>query len=502
MKGERQPPPKGGDAGPRVVIIGSGISGILMGIKLLARGWRDFVILEKAETLGGTWRDNRYPGAACDVAAHLYVYSFAPNPAWRSRYAKGPDIWNYYRRVARRYGVLPYIQYGKEVEAAEFDGAGWRVTTRDGGVYQADIVVAATGRLHHPMLPDIPGAESFAGPKFHTAQWDETVPLKDRRLGLIGTGSTATQIVAALADEVGQLKLFQRTAQWVFPVADTPVPLWKRLAFRLSPRYARNYYYTLRSQTEARGKAATGDRTARAARDQQCFDALARVRDPVLRAKLTPDYEVGCKRLVMSGTFYDAVQKPSVDVVVEGVERIEPRGVVTRDGQLHELDVLVFATGFDAHAYLRPIKVTGERGVTLDEVWREVPLTYRAIAAPQMPNFFFINGPYSPGGSASVVGIVEAQADYLMQLIERIAERKVQLVPRQEAAVAWLEEVRERARQSVWGSGGCQSWYLDKTGTPSLDPSTLSELQAQLAAPDWDHFVERPALVELACAAA
>lgn len=501
-KRRQDAPQKATGAGPRIVVIGSGISGILMGIKLLARGWRDFVILEKAAALGGTWRDNRYPGAACDVAAHLYVYSFAPNPAWRSRYAQGPDIWKYYHRVARRYGVLPYIRYGQEVATAAFDGAGWRVTTCGGAVYEADIVVAATGRLHHPAMPEIPGADSFAGPKFHTARWDEAVPLKGRRIGLIGTGSTATQIVTALADEVRELKLFQRTAQWVFPVADTPVPWWNRLAFRLSPAFARKYYYTLRSQTEARGKAATGDRAARALRDQQCFDALAKVRDPALRAKLTPDYDVGCKRLVMSGTFYEAVQKPSVDVVVDGIERIEPRGVVTRDGRLHELDVLVFATGFDAHAYLRPIKVTGERGVPLEEVWRELPLTYRAVGVPHMPNFFFVNGPYSPGGSASVVGIVEAQVDYLMQLFERIAERKVQLAPRQEAAVAWLEEVRERARQSVWGSGGCQSWYLDKTGTPSLDPSTLSELQAQLATPDWSHYVERPTPVALETEAA
>jgi cation diffusion facilitator CzcD-associated flavoprotein CzcO len=479
-------------ASPRVVIIGAGISGILMGLKLRERGWRDFVILEKAETLGGTWRDNVYPGVACDVAAHLYVYSFAPNPKWRSRYAKGPDIWKYYHEVARRFGLLPHIEYRKEVVEAAFQDSGWRVTTGDGAVYEADIVVAATGRLHHPVLPDIPGADSFAGPKFHTARWDPSAKLAGKRVGLIGTGSTATQIVAAVADEVAQLKLFQRTAQWVFPVQDTPVPWWKRLALRLSPGYARRHYLTLQAQTEARGRAATGDRTARAARDQQCYDALDTVRDPALRAKLTPEYEVGCKRLVMSGTFYAAVQKPSVDVVVEGIDRIEPKGVVTRDGTLHELDMLVFATGFDAHAYLRPIRLTGEGGVTLDEVWRELPLTYRSVAIPHMPNFFLVNGPYSPGGSASVVGIVEAQAAYVLQLMDRIVSRKVRLAPREAAGLAWLEDARERARSSVWGTGGCQSWYLDKTGTPSIDPSTLSELRAQLAEPNFDDFVEQP----------
>ncbi len=232
-------------AKPRLVIIGAGISGILMGIKLRERGLTDFVILEKAETLGGTWRDNRYPGVACDVAAHLYVYSFAPNPAWRSRYAKGPDIWRYYHDVARRYGVLPHIRYGQEVAECHWQQGQWTVTTKGGETYVADIVVSASGRLHHPVLPQIAGADGFAGPSFHTARWDGSVDIRGKRLGVIGTGSTATQIVASCAGKVRQLKLFQRTAQWVFPLPDTPVPWWKRMLFRLSPAHARRYYYTL-----------------------------------------------------------------------------------------------------------------------------------------------------------------------------------------------------------------------------------------------------------------
>lgn len=474
------------------VIIGAGISGILMGIKLRERGLHNFIILEKADTLGGTWRDNVYPGVACDVAAHLYVYSFAPNAGWRSRYAKGPDIWRYYHKVAQKRGILPHIRYGKDVVSAKWENDQWRVQTRDGAIFTADVVIGAAGRLHHPVMPDIAGADSFAGPAFHTARWDHAIDLANKRIGVIGTGSTATQVVATLAGEVKELKLFQRTAQWVFPVEDTPVPLWKRLAFKLSPAYATRYYHDLRSNTEARGKAATGDAQSRAARDKQCHDALATVRDPVLRAKLTPDYEVGCKRLVMSGTFYSAVQKPGVDVVTDGIARIEPTGVRTQDGSLHQLDVLVFATGFDAHAYLRPMQITGERGVTLDEVWNDLPLTYRSMTVPHMPNFLLINGPYSPGGTASVVGIVEAQVDYLLKLVDRIVARDVALVPRADAAAAWLDDVRSRARNSVWATGGCRSWYLDKTGTPSLDPSTLSELQAQLATVRFDDFIERP----------
>ena len=485
----------------KFLIIGAGISGILMGIKLRARGLSDFVILEKAETLGGTWRDNRYPGVACDVAAHLYVYSFAPNPAWRSRYAKGPDIWSYYHEVARRCGILPHIRYNKRAVSAEWRDGEWTVTAQDGEAFVADVVICASGRLHHPVLPVIPGAESFAGARFHTSRWDSSDDLKGKRLGVVGTGSTATQIVASSASKVRQLKLFQRTAQWVYPLPDTPVPWWKRLLFQLSPAHGKRYYYTLRYQTEERGKAATGDPQARAARDQVCFDALAGVRDPALRAKLTPDYEVGCKRLVFSGDYYAAVQQPSVEVVTDQIDHIEPRGVVTKDGTLHELDVLAFATGFDAHAYLRPLQVTGEHGVSLEQVWADLPLSYRSMAIPQMPNFLMLNGPYSPGGTASVVGIVEEQAAYLMQLIERIVSERVAIAPRQDASLAWLEGVRARASDSVWATGGCQSWYLDKTGTPTLDPSTLSELEAQLAAVNWDDFVVSPLATSAAKAA-
>lgn len=476
----------------RIVIIGAGLSGILMGIKLLERGLRDFVILEKADRLGGTWRENTYPGVACDVAAHLYVYSFAPNPKWRSRYASGPNLWQYYHDAAERFNVLPHISYNKEVTDAAFTDDGWVVTTADGTIYEADFVISAVGRLHHPALPAIPGMDTFSGPAFHTAQWDNSIALEGKRLGLIGTGSTATQIVCATAGQVSELKLFQRTAQWIYPVVNEPIPWWKRLLFRLSPERNKAYYRQLTEETNLRGRAAVGNAEERAARDQVCRDALARVKDPALRAKLTPDYEPGCKRLVMSENFYDVVQQSNVDVVTDSIDHIEPGGVVTRDGKLHEVDVLVYATGFDAHAFLRPIKVTGEDGVPLENVWEDIPLTYRSVSIPQMPNLFIVNGPYSPGGNSSVVGIVEVQVNYVLQLIGRAIAHNSVLYAREDAAHAWLSDVREKGRQTVWGSGGCNSWYLDKTGTPNIDPTPLEELSKQLAAPAFSDFVERP----------
>ncbi len=476
----------------RFVVIGAGISGVLMAIKLLERGYRNLVILEKAGTMGGTWRDNVYPGVACDVAAHLYSYSFAQNPWWGSRYAAGADIWAYYHGVARHFGVLPLIHYHQDVASAAFEDGVWRVTTQAGEVHLADVVIAATGRLHQPIMPRIEGLHSFAGALFHTARWDKSIKLTGKRIGVIGTGSSATQIVTALSGKVAKLTLFQRTAQWVYPVKDTPNSLWRQLGFWFSPKRAKDYYLQLRRETEARGKAATSSEEGRQARDQVCIDAHAAIRDPELRAKLTPDYAVGCKRLVFSDGFHEAVQHPSIAVVTEAIDRVVPEGVLTEDGTLHPLDVLALATGFDAHAYIRPMRVTGEGGVTLDEVWADLPLSYRSIAIPQMPNFLMINGPYSPGGTSSVVGIAEVQVDYILQLIERIAERGVTLAPRAQPSQAWLEAIRTKAKDSVWGNGGCQSWYLDKTGTPTLDTSTLSELLAQLAVPAWEDFIERP----------
>lgn len=473
----------------RFIIIGSGISGVLMAIKLLEQGYRNLTILEKAGKMGGTWRDNVYPGVACDVAAHLYSYSFARNPDWPTRYAKGPDIWRYHHDVAQRYGVLSHIEYNKDVRTAVLSDGVWHLTAQDGTEYQAEVVIAAVGRLHHPVVPDIAGAETFSGASFHTARWDKSIDLRGKRVGLIGTGSTATQVITALAGEVPALTVFQRTPQWVYPVKNTPNPWWRRLAFRLSPAHWKRYFLQLESETEARGKATTGSAEARAARDQVCIDALASLRDPELRRKLTPDYEVGCKRLVFSDGFYDAVQKPGVHVVTETIERIEPTGLRTADGVLHEIDVLVYATGFDAHAYLRPMQVIGIGGRTLDEVWQDLPLAYHSVMIPHMPNFLMINGPYSPGGSASVIGIVEAQADYLMQLVDRIVSENVMLSPSDDASIKWLSGVRELARGSVWGTGGCVSWYLDKTGTPTLNPITLTELKRQLAAPDYSDFV-------------
>ncbi|NMO88253.1 NAD(P)/FAD-dependent oxidoreductase [Actinomycetospora sp. TBRC 11914] len=475
-------------ATPRVLVIGSGIAGILTGIELRARGLTDFTILEKADTLGGTWRDNVYPGVACDVPAHLYSFSFAPNVHPTTRFASGPQLWDYFREIAERYRVTEHIRYGTEVADARWDGSRWTVTTTTGESLVADVVVSAVGRLQQPSLPDIPGISDFRGRVFHSARWDPAADVDGARLGIVGTGSSATQMTVATAPRVAHLDLFQRTAQWIFPMDNTPIPWWRRTLMRLVPGYARRYRAGIKRWVDEIGRAATGDPRAADERRQACVDALNTVRDPDLRAKLTPDYEVGCKRLVISGEFYDAVQRDNVEVVTAGIQRVEADGVRTTDGELHELDTLVLATGFHADAYLRPMTVTGEDGITLDDIWADVPMNYKSVALPHMPNFFLINGPFSPGGSASVLSIIEIHVGYVMQLIDRVVADRVALEPDPDRSAELLAAIREQASKTVWGTGGCSSWYLDRNGVPLVNPILLDDLAADMAHPEPTDF--------------
>ncbi|MYW94351.1 NAD(P)/FAD-dependent oxidoreductase [Amycolatopsis rubida] len=470
---------------PRVVVIGAGIAGILAAIKLRERGIA-FTVLEKAASLGGTWRDNTYPGVACDDPAHLYSYSFEPNPGWTHRFASGADILAYYRGVAEKHGITHHIRYHAHVTGLRWLGDRWRIDLDDGASIDTDAVISAVGRLHHPRTPDIPGLASFAGPAFHSAEWRHDTPTADRRIGIVGTGSSATQITAALAPAARQLVLFQRTPQWVLTVPNQPVPTWLRWALAHVPCAGRAYYRHLsRATAKATRVLTSGDRTAYNRRAQASLDAVA---DPALKRQLTPDYAPGCKRMVNSPAFYRTVQRRNVTVVTSPLDRVSSTGITTTDGRHHPLDVLVLATGFQAHAFLRPLSLTGADGVTLDELWREGYTTYRTVALPCMPNFFMLNGPYTPASSGSVVPILEIDVGYVMQCLDRIRADRIALAPRLDVSIDWVERVRDRARRTVWGTGGCHSWYLDRHGVPVNNPSTRAEFAQELATPRWQDY--------------
>lgn len=470
----------------KVAVIGAGASGIMSCIKLREAGIEDVTIFEKAEDLGGTWRDNRYPGLACDVPSHLYRYSFEANPEWSHTYSPGAEILAYFRGVAEKYGVTGFIRFGNEVTSAEFSGGKWWIETVKGSQGAFDVVVVATGVLHHPAYPDIPGLESFSGASFHTARWDDSVTLTGKRVGVIGTGSTAAQVVTAVVEEARELRQFQRTAQWVLPLPNPPIPAEERAAYRNAPELMQASYEKLAWEFNNKFAAAmvganaeVYDRVAKA-----CLENLEQnVADPVLREKLRPDYEVGCKRLVVSDGYYRAISQPNAHLVADRIAGIEPAGVRTADGTLHELDVLVLATGFDTHRSIRPMRVVGEGGRTLDELWADRNYGYLGVAVPGLPNWFMIGGPNSPIGNFSWLLTAERQFGYAMKLIELLhAGRCETLVVRSEAVQAFNDALRRKMPDTIWSSG-CSSWYLDKNGDVASWPWTYEKFEADMSEP-------------------
>jgi cation diffusion facilitator CzcD-associated flavoprotein CzcO len=477
-----------------VAIVGAGMSGICMAAKLQDAGIEEYTIFEAADEVGGTWRDNTYPGLHCDVPSRFYSYRFRPNAEWTHLLPPGSEVQSYFQQVATERGIRSHIRFGTEVTAARYEGGRWRVTTAAGDE-TFDILITATGILRVPRYPEIDGLDTFAGASFHSSRWDHSVSLADKRIGLIGTGSTGVQITCALGGNVPALKVFQRTPQWVFPF---PNPQYSPLTKALLRRYPAlngmgyRFWQTVYENFFAKGMVRPGWQ-------RKLVSALCRwnlnlsVRDRALRGKLTPNYQAMCKRIVAAGRYYQSVQKPGVEVVTEAIDHIETAGVVTADGKLHELDVLVLATGFDAHAYVRPMNLVGELGVTLDEAWAEGPHAYRSIAVPGFPNLFMLMGPHSPIGNQSLVIIAETQADYVLWWIDQIRSGRVRAAaPTEVATKDYNERMKADMPQTVW-STGCNSWYLGKDGLPELFPWLPVRHRELLSSPRVDDFDVRTA---------
>jgi cation diffusion facilitator CzcD-associated flavoprotein CzcO len=478
----------------RFVVIGAGMSGILSVIALRRAGHEDVVVYEKADRLGGTWRENTYPGIACDVPSHFYSYSFALNPDWSHRFSSGAEIQAYFEDVAQRHGVTERIRFGREVRRCTFDDGRWRIELSDGSTDVADFVIAATGVLHHPALPDISGLETFDGACFHSARWDHDVPLEGRRVGVVGTGSSAIQIVSALVDRVSELTLFQRTAQWVAPVENPAYTEEERARFRTDPEAMRALREEVsRAFTEGFSNAIVDAESPMLALIQASCEANLEnsVRDPDLREKLRPSYRAACKRLIVSEDFYDAIQRPNARLVTEGIERVEPAGVRTRDGRLHPLDVLVLATGFRVDRFVRPMRVVGRDGVELHDLWKDGPYAYLAVSVPGVPNFFMLNGPNSPVGNFSLIEVAELQIAYVLKLVEIVrsgACREVSASP--EAMARFDADRRVAARSTIWNTG-CRSWYLDEEGLPTAWPWTFDHFRDEMAEPRLEDYERR-----------
>ncbi|MBV9285842.1 MAG: NAD(P)/FAD-dependent oxidoreductase [Acidimicrobiia bacterium] len=476
---------------PRFIVIGAGMAGILSAVKLAEAGYDDVVLYEKADRIGGTWRENTYPGVACDVPSHLYSYSFAPNPEWSHTFSPGPEIYRYLEDVVRRFGIDERIRFGSEVTRLEYDGGRWRLETADGARDEGDVVIAATGVLHHPRYPDIDGLDDFGGPVFHTARWDHGVSLEGARLGVIGTGSSAVQIVGAVVDTVEELRLFQRTAQWVLPVPNNPLTDDDCSRFREDPSVMLEMRQQLsKTFTEGFANAVVDkDSPQMKALEQMCQANLeSHVADPELRERLRPAYRAACKRLVISPNFYEAIQQPNAHLVTDAIERVEKGGVRTVDGTLHELDVLALATGFRVDRFMRPIDVVGRGGVSLDEAWAKRPSAYLSISIPEFPNLFMLNGPNGPVGNFSLIDVAELQFGYVMQLVEGVADGRWREVSAKREAMEEFEAARvERAQSTVWVTG-CRSWYLDDRGIPAVWPWSFDRFREEMSQPKLEHY--------------
>lgn len=455
--------------GVRIAIIGSGFGGLGAAIRLKQDGVDDFVVLERAGDVGGTWRDNTYPGCACDVESHLYSYSFALEPTWSHRFSRQPEIWRYLQRCAREFGALPHIRFDHEVKSAAWDEPTrqWHIETSRGPV-TSQVLVMASGPLSEAVVPKLKGLERFEGRAFHSSQWDHSVDLAGRRVAVIGTGASAAQFIPEIQPKVARLDVYQRTAAWVTPRPDAAIPEWRRKLYARVPlvqRFARFVIYSYREAWVVLFRNPGAMRHAQRLAIRHLEKAIA---DPALRAKLTPSYTMGCKRILLSNDYYPALAHTTVEVITDGIAEVRTRSIVDSNGVERAADVIIFGTGFRPTDPPIAAHIRGRDGRSLADVWAGSPRALAGTTVAGFPNLFLLLGPNTGLGHNSVVYMTEAQLDHLIGALRYMRAHGVDAVePRDEAQRSWVEAIDRRMRGTVWVAGGCASWYLDRTGRNS-----------------------------------
>lgn len=497
-----------GSADHDVAVIGAGFAGMAAAHRLLQEGL-DVIVFERGHEVGGTWRDNTYPGAACDVPSHLYSFSFAPNPHWSRTYSPQPEIQAYLRRCADRLGVRPHLRLSTEVRATRWDEEmGHWVVETDGGSCTATVVVSARGPLSEPRAPDIPGLDRFEGTLFHSARWDHDHRLDGERVAVVGTGASAVQFVPQIQPLAARLHVFQRTAPWVIPRRDRHLTACERAAFGAVPSlqlavragiYWSRELYTLGFVGSARRRELAMALPALVARRH----LRRQVADPDLRAALTPDYQMGCKRILISDDFYPALSAPNVELVTAPIAEVGPRAIVTADGVAREVDTLVLGTGFDVTGGSAPHRVWGRGARTLADAWRGGIGAFRSTTVAGFPNLFLMVGPNAGLGHTSIVFVIESQVAYLIEAVRTMRRLGLaSLEPTDEAQRAWSGEIARCSHQTVWTSGGCASYYLDESGRNiGVWPGSSWSLRRALRRFDLESYrVERPPTLVTAAA--
>jgi len=476
-----------------IAILGAGASGLCMAIAAKRAGFHGVTIYEKSDGVGGTWRDNTYPGAGCDVPSHLYSFSFAPKPDWSHKFSEQPEILAYFEKVADDFGLRPHLRTHSAVTAAAFDAeAGlWRLTLGDGSTATAHVLVSGVGQLNRPYTAEIPGRESFGGLMFHSARWDHGAGLQGKRIAVIGNGASAVQFVPRIAPAAAHLTVFQRSANWIIPRNDRAYTAFEKQLFASVPPLRAAYREWIYWQLEKNFWAFRQDTLLGRLMEKAARKHLeAQVADPRLRALLTPDYAVGCKRILISDDYYPALQRPNVSVVDGAIARITRGGVETADGRHHPADVIIWGTGFETTDFLSPIEITGLGGVSLNAAWAKGAEAYLGVVTAGFPNFFMLYGPNTNLGHNSIIFMIEAQVNYALQLVNRLwAERLRWIAVKPEAQAAYNATLQAELGRTVWAAG-CKSWYKTADGRVTNNWSGFTRTYAQrTAAPEPAAFL-------------
>ena len=483
--------------GPSIAIIGAGVSGICLAVNLKRAGIDDFVIYEKSDEVGGTWNENTYPGAACDVPSHLYSLSFEPNPNWTRKFPRQAEILDYFKSVARKYDVYRHVRFGTELDSATFDETSgqWLLKTRGGEETSVKVLISGCGQLNRPLIPNVPGLSDFAGEQFHSARWNHGFDVAGKRIAVIGNGPSAIQFIPEIAKTAEKVVIYHRTPNYVVPRLDRPYSDFERWLFKNVPGAARLYRWALYWTLEKNRLAFTRGTWFNGLYKKAATDHMAaQVPDPVLRAKLSPDYDLGCKRVLISDDWLPTLSRPNVEVLTSEVDRVTARSVVDKDGAEREVDAIIFGTGFESTKFLTPMKVFGLGGKPIDEAWKEGAEAHLGVTVAGYPNFFMTYGPNTNLGHNSIIFMIECQTDYIVGAIRKLRGNRLRYIDVLPGAMArYNEEVQTAIRESVWAAG-CRSWYKTADGKVTNNWSGFTmDYWWRTRAPDFAEYRVEPA---------
>lgn len=470
----------------KTLIIGAGFGGLCMGIKLQEAGHHDFVIAEKADEVGGTWRENTYPGAECDIASAFYSYSFAPNPAWDFKWAKQKQILAYQKGVATDYGLYPHIQFGRTVVSSAYRNGFWHTTFSDGDVIVSQFLVSAIGQLHVPKVPALKGAETFNGVAFHSARWDHDFDHVGKNIGVVGNAASAIQLIPELAKVADQLTVYHRTPNWIIPKKDRPYSRVEKWLGKTVPGLGKLYRFGLFAQGEYFiWRIIMGKPISRFIGQIWSKAALKKhIKDPELRAKMQPKYQMGARRILLSDKIYPAFARENVEVVTDGIDQFTPDGIQTQDGTKRAHDLVVYATGFYSNPFLKEIEVTGADRQSLREHWADGAQAYMGVMTAGFPNLFILYGPNTNSGHASVIYKLENQVNYLVKLMGKVTST---VTVKPEAEIEFSHEMQSRLKDLAWAKID-ESWYKVGDKIPNNWPGSALEYKRRYREPIWDHY--------------